>query len=222
MPNLPAAPPVQRSNLKDAVASYIRDLIFSGHLGPGAKIDQDAVAQVLGVSKLPVREALIVLESAALVEVAPRRGAFVAPLTRDDLRDHYRIYGAVSAIAAERAASVMEPATVELLRKNVTRMCKPQPDDDLEQLNHDFHRLINKSGGSRRLDAVLRSLSAMMFGEFFQTASEWGRVAAKQHDGICTAIKDHDGEAAARLMRQHIVEGGEYAISLLEQRGFWE
>lgn len=222
MQNLPAAPPVQRSNLKDAVAAYIRDLIFSGHLRPGAKIDQDAVAQVLGVSKLPVREALIVLESAALVEVAPRRGAFVAQLTRDDLRDHYQVYGSVSAIAAERAASVMEPATVELLRTNVSRMRRPRPDDDLERLNHEFHRLINKTGGSRRLDAVLRGLSAMMFGEFFQTASSWGRVAAKQHSEIHAAIKDHDCATAGRLMRQHIVDGGEHAISLLEQRGFWD
>lgn len=220
MPALPAAPSFQRANLKDAVASYVRDLIFSGHLKPGAKVDQDAVAEALGVSKLPVREALIMLEAAALVEIAPRRGAFVAPLTRDDMRDHYRIYAAVCGIAAERAATVMDDTTIAALRESVARMRRPRPGDDLEALNDDFHRLINKSGGSRRLGAVLRGLSALMFGEF-QTTSTWGPVAARQHAEIAAAIESHDGEAAARLMTSHIVEGGEHAIALLEDRGFW-
>jgi DNA-binding GntR family transcriptional regulator len=78
-------------NLKHAVASLIRERIFSGGLRPGSRVDQDALAEAFGVSTMPVREALISLEAEALVVNVPRRGSYVADLTRDDVRDHYRI-----------------------------------------------------------------------------------------------------------------------------------
>lgn len=223
--NLPppaAAHQVHRSSLKDTVAAYIRDLIFNGYLMPGERIDQDAVAETLGVSKLPVREALITLEAAALVDIIPRRGSFVAQITKDDLVDHYRIYASIEMIATERAAETLNPADLEALYRNIKAM-RTSPDGAVrEKLNHDFHRIINKAGGTRRLDVLIKGLEAMMFADFYRADDGWTDRAATDHQRIAEALERHDGKTAAEHMRQHIIDGGAYAIDVLEQRGFWQ
>ena len=87
-----------RENLKESVVHEIRQLIMSGQLRAG-EIDQYDLAERLRVSRLPVREALIVLENEGLVDQIARRGAFVASLTPQDIRDHYEIYGVISSLA---------------------------------------------------------------------------------------------------------------------------
>ncbi|MBP0656595.1 GntR family transcriptional regulator, partial [Mycobacterium tuberculosis] len=85
---------------KESAAREIRSLVFAGELRPGSKVDQDALAEKLGMSKLPVREALIALAGEGIIETIPRRGAFVADLAREDIRDHYWMLGVISGLAA--------------------------------------------------------------------------------------------------------------------------
>ena len=84
---LPAPARRRRGVLADDVAVYVRDLILTGQLRPGTKIDQDAVGLALDVSRSPIREALVVLGQEGLVEVSPHRGAFVTRLSPDDIID---------------------------------------------------------------------------------------------------------------------------------------
>jgi DNA-binding GntR family transcriptional regulator len=211
-----------RTNLKDVVADHIRNLIFSGQLRPDQKIDQDELAESLGVSKLPVREALIRLENEALVRGVPRRGVFVAPLTPEDVRDHYQIYGMVEGIAARRAAARLDEEQLAQLATLVEQMHNGDDPERQEQLNHEFHRTINLAGGSPKLLSVLQLLSKTMPARFYEFASGWAEVAADQHQRIMDALRVRDEEGAERAMRDHIVSGGEYAIRMLEQSGFWK
>lgn len=222
LPPPAASHQVHRASLKDTVAAYVRDLIFNGHLLPGERIDQDAVAEVLGVSKLPVREALITLEAAALVDIVPRRGAFVARITKDDLIDHYRIYASIEVIATERAAETLTSTDLENLRKNIAAMRSADTGSARERLNHEFHRVINRAGGSRRLHVLIKGLEAMMFAHFYSQDDGWTENAADDHVQILAALERGEGQLAAEHMRRHIVSGGEHAIAVLERRGFWE
>ena len=217
-----ATPGSIRTNLKDVVADHIRNLIFSGKLRPDQKIDQDELAASLGVSKLPVREALIRLENEALVRGVPRRGVFVAPLTREDVRDHYQIYGRVEGIAARRAAARLDDGQLTELATLVKQMHSSNDPERQEQLNHEFHRAVNLAGGSPKLLSVLQLLSKTMPARFYEFASGWAEVAADQHQRIMDALAARDEDEAERAMRDHIVSGGEYAIRMLEQSGFWE
>ncbi len=97
--------PKQRGALADDVAAYIRELILTGQLKPGTRVDQDGIGEAMGVSRSPIREAIVVLGQEGLLEVLPRRGAIVAKLTRDDVIDHYELVGLVSGRAASIAAS---------------------------------------------------------------------------------------------------------------------
>lgn len=210
-----------RTNLKDVVADHIRNLIFAGRLRPGQRIDQDDIAEVLGVSKLPVREALILLENEALVRGLPRRGVFVAPLTPDDVRDHYEIYGMVEGIAARRAAKNLSDTELSHLAEITSQMQKDAPDRQ-EELNYEFHRAINVAGGTPKLLTVLHSLSKTMPASFYEIASGWSEIAANQHRQIEAALRARDGAGAEQAMRTHIISGGEYAVQMLRDSGFWD
>ncbi len=97
--------PRRRGGLADDVATYVRELILTGSLKPGTRIDQDAIGDAVGVSRSPVREAIVVLGQEGLLEILPRRGAIVAPLTRSDVIDHYELFGLISGRAAGIAAT---------------------------------------------------------------------------------------------------------------------
>ena len=214
---------VPRTNLKDSVAAFIREQIFSGELRPGTKVDQERIAATLGVSKLPVREALISLESEALVRNLPRRGALIAPLTPDDVRDHYRIYGLLSGIAAERAAERLTEEELDELDLLLTRMdAEGLPSDDLETLNFAFHRTINRAGGSNRLGAVLRSLADSIPTRFYEFTTGWSELAAEHHRSILAALRARDAQEASAAMADHLTSGGDYAVRLLAESGFWD
>lgn len=213
---------LRRQNLKGDVATFVRELIFSGTLRPSQKIDQDALAAQLGVSRLPVREALIALETEGLVENIPRRGAFVAPISRDDIRDHYRIYGVVSRIAAERAAIRLSDETLEGLAANVEQMSKARGADRQAELNFEFHRLINVAGGSRRLLSAIDLFNRSLPPRFFELTKGWNAIAVQHHEAILRALRNRDPEEAGRAMVTHLSEGGEHAVGLLDRRGFWD
>jgi len=218
------APPNGRQNLKQDVAKQLRDAIFSGSMRPGERIDQDALAASLGVSRLPVREALITLETEGMVVNVVRRGVFVAALEPEDILDHFAMYGALSGVAAARTASRPDPALLEELMAISAQMRAGTDPRELDRLNFAFHRLINKSGGSRRLITVLRILSNNMPSQFFTGSKEWDfrERAFDEHDEIIAAIRAGDGRGAAAAVTNHFRHVGEQAVLSLRSVGFWD
>ena len=133
--DLPALPPATsvasllqaadgvRTSSGDQVALYIRWLIFDGVLPPGTRVPQDEIAQQLGVSRIPVREALIALEREGWVTIQLHRGAFINALNEDDVRDHYELYGRVYGFAARRAIDRSSHAEmVDPLEEIITKL----------------------------------------------------------------------------------------------------
>lgn len=212
-----------RQNLKQDVATHLRDQIFSGALKPGERIDQDGLADAVGVSRLPVREALIKLEAEGMVVNLPRRGAFVALLEPEDITDHFEMYGVLSGVAAARAASLGSAALVDDLNDISSLMRKATDPDEHDRLNFRFHQLINKAGSSRRLISVLRILSDNMPSHFFTSNNEWAfrERAFAEHDQIVAAIKAGDAGGAASAITNHFRHVGEQAVHSLRSAGFW-
>lgn len=214
--------PVERPNLKDMVAGRLRDLIFTGDLLPGTKVDQEEMAARLGVSKLPVREALIGLENEGLVESIPRRGAFVAHLSREDVRDHYNVFGLVSGLAAERAAVSLSDEELDELEQLAEQMEATTGAEEQEELNFRFHRMINLAGGGRRLRSVIALLGKSIPTRFFVFAEDWPEVAMRDHRRILEALRARDPKAARRAVEEHLRDSATAAVRILEKRGFWQ
>jgi DNA-binding GntR family transcriptional regulator len=211
-----------RQTLKQEAAQYIRDQILSGALKPGSKIDQDRVADDLGISRIPVREAIITLEAEGMVETIARRGAFVAAITPTDIRDHYEMYGVLSGLAAKRSATQPDPGLPDRLSALIDKMRETEDPREQDRLNYEFHREVNLGGSSRRLNVVLRMLSTNMPTHFFEYNVEWQQHAETEHRAIVDAIREGDGDAAAAAVADHFRHVGEQAVHSLTKAGFWD
>lgn len=211
-----------RSNLKFDVVEYLRRQILVGQLKPGSRIPQDEVAQLLGISKLPVREALITLESEGLVDNIARRGAFVAPLEPEDFLDHFAIYGALSGIAAERAALTLTEEELARLEELLELMLTKAKSPDVTSYNEEFHRIINLRGASRRLRGQLRQLAQTIPVHLEPDTDNWPGWAVQDHAQLVAAFRARDKDAAGKLMREHLTKAGPPAVADLKKRGFWD
>ncbi len=210
----------QRGGLADEIAAYVRSLVLTGALKPGHKIDQEAIGSALDVSRSPIREALVVLGQEGLLDVTPRRGAFVADLTREDIIDHYELFGLVSGRVAEMAASVFSDDDISELKSIHDRFANA-PISEHSKFNNEFHRLIN-SVAPRRTRWLLGLLERSVPANFYDFVQEWDKTAVHGHDEILEAIVARDGTAAREAMERHLHDSGVAAADSLLARGFWE
>jgi DNA-binding GntR family transcriptional regulator len=218
---VPASQRLDRQGTSRRVAEHIRELIFNGTLRAGARIPQDEIAAELGISRLPVREALIALESDGLVQTEPHRGTFVVEVTPTDLRDHYSICGVIHGMAAARAAEVMTRAQFAELRTLNERMLVEDDRDKLYELHWAFHQTINRVGGSRRLRAVLHQLSHNLPQSLFTSISPRDVDAGSIHAAILDALESRDPVRAAELCRTHLENEADLVIKHLREHGLW-
>lgn len=211
----------RRRNLAEDVADHIRQEILAGRMRPGERIDQDAIATQLGVSRLPVREAIISLDQEGLIESIPRRGAYVTRLEREDIADHYQLFGQVAGLAAARAVTRLDDAGLAELIALHESMHATEDLETQQRLNHEFHRLINTAAASQRIAGMLRLLSRSLPMPYVDFPQEWLREADRQHQEIIDAFRRRDTLAAQRAMEQHISASGRHAIDVLDAMGFF-
>jgi DNA-binding GntR family transcriptional regulator len=212
-------PPEVRRNISGQVVDHIKAMIFNGSLRSGQRVPQEEIAGHLGVSRLPVREALIALEAEGLVDSEPHRGAFVVPIHREDIEDHYRIYGMVQGLAARRAASRITAPTLNRLRELHQAMQSSSDADLLHDLNWEFHSLINKTGGSRRVLSVLRQLARNLPRAVYEAPPAASPEANRGHARILAALANGEGSTAESASREHVQLEGEYVIAKLKRDG---
>lgn len=213
----------QRGALATDVAAYVRELILTGALKPGTKIDQEAICEALDVSRSPVREALVVLGQEGLVDVNPRRGASVAHLTPDDIVDHYELFGVMSGRAAAIAAEQLsDEERTELAAAHAAfERGRDLGPDELAALNHRFHRIVNGCA-PRRTRWLLRLLERSVPANYYEFADGWDAQAVSHHAEILDAILARDPDGARRAMEHHLHQSGVAAADALRARGFWD
>src|SRR6202453_2619618 len=120
------------------IASHVRSLIFEGELRPGMRVPQDAIAQDLGVSRIPVREALIVLEREGWVTNEMHRGAFINALDEPTVHDHYELFGLIYGFAADRALSRGATDLPQRLAEIQTRFARAGTADEMFDISLEF------------------------------------------------------------------------------------
>lgn len=212
-------PRLHRRSVSVEVAEHIRSHIFNGTLKAGQRVPQDAIAAELGVSRIPVREALITLESDGLVASEPHRGTFVVPIRSEDIEDHYRIYGMAQGLAARGAARRITEPVLARLDELHEQMNANQDTDQLHDLNWEFHSLINRTGASRRTLSVLRHLSHNLPREVYSLPAAASPQANRGHARIIAALRAGDADEADLANRVHVQEEGDQVVAALKRSG---
>jgi DNA-binding GntR family transcriptional regulator len=214
--------PLKRTRLVDDAARVLREAILDGRLPSGARLRQTDLADQLGISRTPIREALVRLGQEGLVELLPGSGVRVKVLNLDEAVELYDLREVLDGLAARLAASRADAATVTRLEKALARQaqCAERGDATLWFPAHvAFHEEIVKAAGNRhlaRLSAVVR-LSIRHFHPLLLRTEHRLEHAYAEHRAIQDAIRTHDADAAERLARVHIVNAKEIVLKTMTQ-----
>lgn len=211
-----------RISSAEQIALHIRTLIFDGVLRPGMRIPQDAIAADLGVSRIPVREALIVLEHEGWVTIEMHRGAFINALDERAVHDHYELFGLIYGFAAQRALARAGSELPDTLAEIQKRFATATDPDDHQQQSIAFHGAIVRGAASPRINVALRAMSALFPGHFFEMVPSAVDVEKRGLAAIVRAMQSNDGERAtveyAKMMRQV----GNKVVQLFEERSLFD
>lgn len=195
----------------DSAASRLRAEILNGTSAPGALLAESAVARRLGVSRVPVREALFALEREGLVEFSSTGRAFVKELTPQDFEELYVLRLALEPLASRLATSVLK-TDISKLEQNLAATRRARSVQEVTLLDLEFHQLILEASGNARLLKLWRSLRGeleLWLGRLhrshqFQT-KETLNETVEAHQAIVASFKTQAPAVCERLMREHIL-----------------
>jgi len=170
--------------------------VFEGALTAGQRLPQDDIADAVGVSRIPVREAIIALEREGWVRVVPHRGAFINALDDQAVLDRFALYGRFYGFAVTRAMQKMAPADLVSLRKLADQLSKLSTSATFERANNLYMSTLVRLADSSRLRAVLRSTVQIVPGNFFATVPTSIDIQKEGIAAIQAALEAGD-EAAA-------------------------
>jgi DNA-binding GntR family transcriptional regulator len=209
------------------VLERLRALILTGEYGPDERLVEEQLAERLGVSRTPVRQALTMLEAEGLVEIAPNRGATVCSFSTEDVGDIYDLRAVLEGHAARRAAGRITISELARLRELAGKMegLAGQFEDHEEEirtlvgLNQEFHGIIVEASRNRRLQRLInRTVEIpLMFKAFFWYTPHERVISNHYHRQILESLERSDADRAEIIMREHVYEGRDFVLGALKE-----
>ena len=194
--------------LRDVVFQTLRQAILRGKLQPGERLMEIHLAQKLGVSRTPVREAIRMLELEGLVFMVPRKGAVVAEITVSDLEDVLEVRAALEELAVRKACQNMNGEQMEKLRQAAKRFSDCLEEDLMAsaQADVDFHEIICEATNNKRLVQILNNIREQIYRYRLENLKDKKSHAnlVEEHAAICQALEERSEEKASDAIRIHI------------------
>lgn len=208
----PRLVPIKLDNykpLREMVFESLREAIISGRLRPGERMMEVQLAEEMGVSRTPVREAIRKLELEGFVAMLPRKGAYVADISVKDIVDVFEIRAALEALAAGLAAERITEEELDQLERSLVQISECSSDDNLDAIvagDVKFHDIIYQASRNQRLVQIITHLHEQIYRFRMTSLSQPGRIkiALDEHKKIAEAISDRNVELAQELAREHI------------------
>lgn len=209
--------------LREVVFHSLREAILTGKLQPGERLMEIQLAESLGVSRTPVREAIRKLELEGLAVMIPRKGAEVAKITEKQLRDVLEVRRAMEELAVQLACRRIRREGIEELRKahlEVQKMIEKQDVTEVVRADVHFHEIIYRAADNERLLQILNNLRQQMYRyrlEYVKDSKNHALII-KEHRAILDAMEKFDTDAATTAIRQHIDNQENGVITLITSR----
>lgn len=205
-------------NASVAATELIREAIIEGRLEPGRRLKEEELARELGISRTPVREALLMLQAEDLVVATPNRGATVKVHEAKDLHDLYELRALLEGYATRRAAERITPDEVEALRQSCSRFEQLDRGSDLKGVvreNLFFHNTILAVAASDRLTGLVRKVIELplVYNSYRWYSPEQQRISVHYHRQIAKALADGDADRAELVMKEHLFEARDLLVA---------
>ena len=208
--------------LRDVVFNTLRRAILKGELKPGERLMEIALADKLGVSRTPIREAIRKLELEGLVVMAPRKGAKVASITERDLSDVLEVRKGMEVLAISLACKRItgeELEKLETIEQSFQKLIESGNLTELAEMDVKFHDTIYQATNNQRLVQLLNNLREQMYRYRMEYLKDIAvrRTLAEEHKAICRALRERDEQQAEQYVSIHIDNQQKAIIRSLNQ-----
>ncbi len=193
--------------LREAVYEHLKALLLSGAYPPGARLSEVALAEVLGASRTPIREAFQRLAKEGLLELLPGRGARVRRFAPEEVEEVYGVRALLEGEAAREAALKATPEGLEELERLLQAIDEAPPQDHLEQMRRDleFHKALVRLSGNRTLYRLYEDLlSPLALVRAAEPTRSQDPETRRQHRAILEALRRRNAEEAKRAVERHL------------------
>lgn len=201
---------VQRSSLAQQATDLLRERIYSHELLPGQRLDEGVLAEALGISRTPLREAFKVLATEGLIDLRPHKGCYVAELTLDDLEGIFPVMAALeglvaSEVAKKRTASQLKK--LDELHERLERHAAAGNIDRYYETNYVFHDTLQQYAGNPWLQGVIGDLRKLLKLSRHRSLRLEGRLeeSLAEHRNLMRALHAGNTGEAEQLMRTHLL-----------------
>jgi DNA-binding GntR family transcriptional regulator len=197
---------INLSSLKDQVYEYLRHQMKIGEIRPDSVINMDLTSKKLGVSKTPLRDALLQLEMEGFVTILPRRGVIVNKLTLQDIKDYYQILGALEStaiIAVSESLKASDVKKMEKLNEGMNKAIERDNFDAFYERNLAFHDVYINQAGNRMLRRTVDILKKRLY-DFPRRKGyikEWEETSIKEHQQLVNLLAEGKFLDAANFLR---------------------
>ena len=203
---MPDRPILNVKSLKEQVYNYLRDQLRSGEILPGSAINLDETSRKLGVSRTPLRDALLQLDSEGFVTIYPRRGVIVNILSLQDIKNYYQIIGALESAAVLQAFEKTGEDEIRTMEEIIGGMKKAIESDDFDlyyEKNLALHDVYLASCGNENLLRIVSTLKRRLYDFPRQRGfvKEWELASIAEHTELLQLLKQRKVAEAAAYVR---------------------
>ncbi|MGI5922285.1 MAG: GntR family transcriptional regulator [Syntrophomonadaceae bacterium] len=211
--------------LRELVLDALREAIINGTLKPRERLMELQLAEELGVSRTPIREALRKLELEGFIVMVPRKGAYVADFSFKDIADIFEIRAALEGLAGALAAERITDDELENMERLLVEKAEAITENDIEKLvdvDTKFHEALYKASRNERLTTIISNLREQI--QRFRATSlanpGRGKMSLDEHRNIVEAIQSRDVQAARQAAQDHIENAENSMIEAIKKDGF--
>ena len=226
MTDRPRLVPVKLDNykpLREIVFETMRDAILTGRLSPGERLMEIQIAEEMGVSRTPVREAIRKLELEGFVVMVPRKGAYVAGISMKDIVDVFEVRAALEALAASLAAERITDEELDELERSIVSISEVSSGENIGPVveqDTGFHDIIYKASRNKKLIQFITNLKEQLQRFRATSLASPGRSkkAVEEHKQIVEALAARNAKQAAKLAQMHIENAENTMLEAIKQK----